>query len=95
MAAHAIGTNAAGMAKPRNADTLTHFQSLHTSPDRINPPDDLMPGNDRHHWIWQLAINNVEVRAADPASGHFHSNLAGSGLPFGQFCPFKSSSDFF
>jgi hypothetical protein len=94
MATYAIGANAAGMAEPWNADPLTHFQSLHASPDRVNPADDLVARDDWHHWVWQLAIHDVQVRAADPASGHLHSNLARSGLPFGQFCPFKSSSNF-
>jgi hypothetical protein len=82
------------MAEPRNADAFTRFQSLHASPDRINPPDDFVTGNYRHHWVWQLAIHDVQIRAADPASGHLHSNLARSRLPFGQFCPLKSSSNF-
>jgi hypothetical protein len=82
------------MAEPRNAHTLPHFQSLHASPDCINPSDDFMTGNYRNNWVWQFAINDVKVRAADSASGHLHPNLAWARLVIGQFCPFKSSSNF-
>jgi hypothetical protein len=82
------------MAEPRNADALTRFLSLHARSDRINPPDDFVTGNDRHNRVWQLAIHDVQVRAADPAGRHLHPNLAWARLPIGQFCPFKSRSNF-
>jgi hypothetical protein len=82
------------MAEPWNTDTLIDFQPLHASSDRINPSDDLVTGDDWHFWAWQLAIHDVQVRAADSASGHLHSNLPRPGLSFGKFCPLKSSSNF-
>jgi hypothetical protein len=82
------------MAEPWNADALTHSQLLHTSPDRVNPSDDFVTGDDWHDLVWQLAVHDVQVRAANPASGHPHSNFPRSGLPLRKFCPFKSSSNF-
>jgi hypothetical protein len=79
------------MAQPRNADTLTHAPPLYASPDHIDPADDLVARNDRHLRVRQLAIDDMQVRAADAAGGHLHSNLARPGLPIGEFCPFKRS----
>ncbi len=85
---HAIGTDAAGMAEPRNADALTHAQPLDALPDRIDPADDLVAWDDRHNRVGQLAIDDMQVRATDAAGGHYHSDLAWPGLPIGEICPF-------
>ena len=79
------------MAEPRNADALTHVQPFDASPDRIDPADDFVTRDDRHLRVGQFAIDDMQVRAADAAGGHLHSNLAGPGLPIGEFGPFQSS----
>jgi hypothetical protein len=43
----AIGTDAAGMAEPGNADPLTHGQPGNARPDRVDPADDLVARDDR------------------------------------------------
>ena len=44
----AIGTYAAGVAEPRNADALTQVQPFDARPDRIDTADDFVPRDDRH-----------------------------------------------
>ena len=34
----------------------------------------LMARDDRHLWVGQVAIDDMQIRAADAASGHLHSN---------------------
>jgi len=41
-------------------------------------------GDDRHLWVGQLAIDDMQIRAADAAGGHLHANLAWSGLAVGE-----------
>ena len=78
------------MAEPGDAHTLPQAEPFNGGPDRIDPADDLMAGDDRHPWVGQLAIDDMQIRAADAAGGHLHSNLARPGLPIGEICPFKS-----
>jgi hypothetical protein len=80
------------MAEPRNADALTHTQPFDASSNHVNPPDDLVAGDNRHLRGGQLAIDDMQIRATDAASGHLHSNLARSRLSIGKFRRFKSST---
>ena len=66
------------------------LQPFDAGPDRIDPADDLMARDDRHLRVGQLAIDDMQIRAADAAGGHLHANLARPGLPIGEFGPFKS-----
>jgi hypothetical protein len=77
--------------EPRNADALTHAQALDPRSDHIDPADDLMARDDRHLRVGQFTIDDMEVGAADAAGGHLDSNLARSGSPIGEVCPFKRS----
>jgi hypothetical protein len=45
---HAIRTDAAGVAEPRNADTLPDVQVLNASADRIDPANNLVARNNRN-----------------------------------------------
>jgi hypothetical protein len=49
-----------------------------------------MARDDRHLWVRQLAIDDMQIRAADAAGGYLDANLALARLPIGEFCPFKS-----
>ena len=80
---HAIGTDAAGVAEPRNADTLAHVQALDAGADCIDPAYDLVAWDNRHYRVRQLAIDNMQVGAADAAGGDLDPYLARSGLPIG------------
>jgi hypothetical protein len=84
----AIGTDAARMAEPWNSDTFADAQPLDASSDRFDPTNNLVAGNDRQHWVRQLAIDDMQVRAADAAGGDFHPNFTWLGRPVRQFCPF-------
>src|ERR1019366_5441052 len=92
-AVDAIGANAAGVAEPRNADAFTDAQLLDASPDCIDPADDLVARNDRHLRVGQLAIDDMQVGAADAVSGHLHPDLPRPGLPVGDLYPFKGSPE--
>ena len=85
----AIGTDATGVAEPRNADALTHVQLVDARPDHIDLADDLVARDDRHLRIGQFAIDNMQVRAADAAGGNLDSNLTGPRLPIGKIGPFQ------
>jgi hypothetical protein len=76
------------MAEPWDAHTLPQAEPFDAGPDRIDPANDLMARDDRHLWIGQLAIDDMQIRAADAAGGHLHSNLARPGLLIGEICPF-------
>ena len=91
----AIGTDATGVAEPRNADALTHAQPFDGRPDHIDTADDLVAGDDRHLRIGQLAIDNMQVCAADAAGGNLDSNLTRPRLPIGKIGPFKRSPKLF
>lgn len=72
---NAIWTNAASMAKPRNANTLTQRKSLHTGTYFIDSSDNFMPWNNRDFWVWQLTIDYVQVSPADTTGTNFYSNF--------------------
>jgi len=78
------------VAEPWDAHTLPHAEPFDAGPNRIDPADDLMARDDRHLWVGQLAIDDMQIRAADAAGGHLHANLARPGLPIGEICPLKS-----
>ena len=41
--------------------------------------------------VGQIAIDDMQIRAADATGGHLHSDLAGTGLPVREFRPFQGS----
>jgi hypothetical protein len=50
-------------------------QTRHTVADFIHSPDNLMAGNDRHLVKGEIALNDVNINAADRANAHFHPDL--------------------
>jgi hypothetical protein len=52
-----------------------------------------MARDNRHPWFGQFPIDDMQIRPADAAGGYLDSNLARSGLPIGQLCPFEGSPD--
>src|ERR1019366_9791267 len=77
--ARAIGADAAGRSKPGNADPFAKSEALHLSTEDIDTPDDFMPRNDWELRVWQLAIHDMKVRAADSATPPLHSTLPRGG----------------
>jgi hypothetical protein len=76
----AIGARAAGEAEPGHADAHPRLQAAHTLAERLNVADDLMPGNQRQLGFRQLAVDDVEIGAADAASGDAQPHLLRTGL---------------
>ena len=73
----AVGTDAASVAEPRDADALAHCQPFHVGSDRIDAADDLVARDDRHNRVWQFAIDDMQVRPADATRGHLDADLPG------------------
>jgi hypothetical protein len=61
----------------RNILTWTHSARLSclSGPCPIDPADDLMARDDRHLWVGQVAIDDMQIRAADAASGGFFAGV--------------------
>ena len=59
------------MAEPWDAHTLPEAEPFDAGPDRIDPADDLMAGNDRHLWVGQLPIDDMQIRTTDAAAATF------------------------
>ena len=72
--AHAIGAMAARMAEPRDADAGPKRQADALA-SRLDPADDLMPRHDRQLRIGQVAVDHVQVGAADAAGRDRQPNL--------------------
>ena len=81
--ARAIGTDTAGRTEPWHADPDADPQGFDAGSDGVDLPDDLVTGNDRQLWIGQLAVDHMQVGAADAASRHAQSDLTGPGLGVG------------
>ena len=71
----AIGTDAAGGAEPRHADALAEREAADALADRRDAADDLVPRHDRQLGVLQLAIDDVQVGAADAAGGDLDQQL--------------------
>jgi hypothetical protein len=53
------------MAEPGDADTLPEADSPDTLADDVDAPDDLMTGNDGQGRLGEIAIDDMQIRAAD------------------------------
>jgi hypothetical protein len=80
---HAIGTDAAGVAEPRNADTLADVQVLDLYADDIDPANNLMARDNRNVRVGQLAVDDMQIGAADAAGAHLNPYLARPWLRIG------------
>jgi hypothetical protein len=81
------------MSQPRNADSLAQAQAFDTGSHGVDAPDDLVPGNDGHLGMRQLAVDDVQVGSADTTCGDGDSDLSGAGLPVRQLLPFERRAD--
>src|SRR5450759_5839397 len=71
-----IGTHAAGVAEPRNPDPRAELQPPDFGSDRVDPSDDLMPRDYRQVRFGQLAVDHVQVGAANSAGQNLHTDFA-------------------
>ena len=79
----AAATEGAGPARagqPRRAHALAHAQARDLGSERVDDADDLVAGHDQGSSRRQVALGQVQVRAADPARAHPQAHLAGGGL---------------
>jgi HSP20 family protein len=79
MAAPAIGTFAAGVTEPGNADAFAYSERGHIGAECIHPADHLMAGN---NWIGnagQFSINDMQISPAYTAGTHLDPHFAGPG----------------
>jgi hypothetical protein len=81
------------MTEPRNADSLTHVEGIDTVSKHVDTADDLMPWDDRHGGPGQFAIDDMQIRAADPARCDLNTNLPWSRHTVGEFLPDQITAD--
>jgi hypothetical protein len=67
----------AGMAKPRNSDTVAFRDSRHDAADRVDNPDDFVSRYERKLGVRQFTVNDVQIRATDSTSLDTYPNLVG------------------
>ena len=78
-AASAIGTFAAGIAQPGNADPFANFQGCDPGTECIHPADHLMAGHDRIGDVRQFSIDDMQIGPAHAAGGDLDAHIAGPG----------------
>src|SRR5262249_39616700 len=79
-AAQAVATAAVGPAEPRHPDAIAAGEALRAGPAGGDAADDLVPGNQRQFRPRQLAVDDVQVGAADGAGVNREHHLPWSGL---------------
>jgi hypothetical protein len=75
---------AAGAVEPGRADPLAGPDAGGARAAFEHPADDLMPGNDGQAPRRQVALDHVQIGAADPADADAKQHLAGAGTGFGK-----------
>jgi hypothetical protein len=73
----------AGVTKPADADALAKPRLQAGIADFINNTDDLMSRDDRVFGIWQVGIDNMEVRTTDSAGFDTNPNLSRTRMRIG------------
>ena len=89
----AVGTAAAGVSKPWNADAAPTAGPRH-HPPVLDDADNLMAGYDGQLRIRQLAVHHMQVGAADRAGFDTHQDFARSWLGGGPFFKLQRLADF-
>src|SRR5262249_1351809 len=77
-AARAVSADAAGKAQPGDADPVARLKALDSLARAGHLADNRVAGNDQEVWVGELAIDDVQVRAANAAGVHSDQNLIGS-----------------
>lgn len=67
----------ASVAKPRHADPIANCAFVYTITDSDDASDDFVTGNERQLGLGQIAVDHMQVRAADSAGGDLDQDLAG------------------
>jgi hypothetical protein len=72
------------MPQPGDADPPADSRLPAPGPQRIDSADDLMAGNHRHSLLRQVALDDVQVGAANGATTHSQAKFALPGIGRGQ-----------
>jgi branched-chain amino acid aminotransferase len=89
----AIGTVAAGMAQPRNADASADVEAVHVGAERVDAADDLVARHDGQRAAGKLAIDDMKIGAADGAGLDPDADLARTGTGQGAVFPDERRAD--
>jgi hypothetical protein len=79
----AVRAGAARVPEPWHADALADGWCIEAAADAIDDADDLVAGNDRQSRQAKLAVDDVQIGAADRARLDAKTHLAGAGLGVG------------
>ena len=77
----AIRADPAGMSEPRHPDALAESETGNACADLRHPADDLVPGHERELRVGQLAVDHMEIGAANPAGRDRDQDLARPAAP--------------
>jgi len=91
----AVAAGAAGVPQPGNADPLARLEAGHALAQGIDPPDDLVAGNDRQWRLRQFAVDHVQIGAADATGQHPHADLARPRLRHRQLAQLQGLANLF
>ena len=64
------------MTEPRNANAIADAEMLDVGCHGLRAADNLVAGDDRQSWFGEVAVDNVQVGAANTASGNLEQDLA-------------------
>jgi hypothetical protein len=67
------------MPEPGNANSITHCKTPVTIAQASHTSDNLVSGNERKLGVRQVAVDHVEIGAANRARRDFDKHLAGTG----------------
>ena len=76
----AIGANPTGRSKPGHADPLAAREASDIRPQARDAADDFVSRHDGELKMRQLAVDDMQIGAADPACFDFDQDFAGSRL---------------
>jgi hypothetical protein len=83
------------MAQPGYADAVADFEAFDRSAERADAADDFMAGNYRQFGLGQVAVDDVQVGAANAAGGNTDLDLLRTGFRIGQFHRFQGTAGLF
>jgi hypothetical protein len=70
---------AASVTEPWDANTLANAKACHAVAQRLDPPDDLVAGDDGQLGVGKITLHHMKVGAAHGTGFHRQADLAGGG----------------
>jgi hypothetical protein len=80
------------VAEPGDADALAKVRALDAGPDRIDAADNFVAGDNGYAWVRELAVEDMQIGAADPAGRDAHPDFAGAWAAVGKLGPFEGGA---